>query len=258
MLQDPQQVHRQHFAQRGLLVRLRLVHRDLCHARWATAIEEFCQARPVRQAPDRPRLALHGVHELLGQAGAEGRRGDRRHLGRPVRISVVKNAHLQGHPRRDRRTIWASTSSYRAAPSSTTRCCAALSRSWARDVIRPTIAGLMGAYGAALHAQGHRGRRNHDRSIDAEALDSFDAQGAHRSTARPVRQPLPADGQHLRRRPPLHLRQPLRAAAGGTRKAAGPAESVSMRSYELLSSRQPFRRANREARIGMPLALNTV
>ena len=36
VLQNPQQVHRQHLAQRGVLVRLRLVHRDVRPARWAT------------------------------------------------------------------------------------------------------------------------------------------------------------------------------------------------------------------------------
>ena len=30
-----------HHAQRGLLIRLRLVHRDLCHAPWATDVENF-------------------------------------------------------------------------------------------------------------------------------------------------------------------------------------------------------------------------
>ena len=80
-------------------------------------------------------------------------------------ISVVKNAHLQGHPRHVAPTSWASTSWCRAAPSSTTRCCAAFEQELGRNVTRPNIAGLMGAYGAALYAKGIcQNQREHTRS----------------------------------------------------------------------------------------------
>ena len=79
-----------------MLVRLRLVHRDvrpldgLLH-------RGILQARPVCEASDRPRLALHRVYELVGQAGAEGRRRNRRDLGRSVRVGRQERA-VQGHP----------------------------------------------------------------------------------------------------------------------------------------------------------------
>ena len=41
--QDTQQVHRQYFAQRGVLVRLRLVHRDVPARSMGYSIEEFCK-----------------------------------------------------------------------------------------------------------------------------------------------------------------------------------------------------------------------
>ena len=44
-------------------------------ARWATPSRNSAKLGLFAKHPDRPRLALHGVHELLGQAGAEGRRG---------------------------------------------------------------------------------------------------------------------------------------------------------------------------------------
>ena len=63
------------------------------------SIEDFCTLGPVCRASGRPRLALHRVYELVGQAGAEGRR-DGSTISRPgCPVSVVKNAALQGHPR---------------------------------------------------------------------------------------------------------------------------------------------------------------
>ncbi len=61
------------------------------------SIEEFCKLGLFAKHPDRPRLALYGVHEQFGQAGAEGRRRNRRDLGRSVRVGRQERA-LQGHP----------------------------------------------------------------------------------------------------------------------------------------------------------------
>ena len=173
------------------------------------------------------RLSLHGVHELLGQAGPEGRRGGGRHLRRPVHQRRQKRA-LQGHPRRRRRPSWGSTSWCRAAPSSTTRCCAASSWSWAPRSCGPTIAGMMGAYGAALAARdaAAAGRLEGERSgvLTPEELKDF-VHTAKSSQLRPVRQPLPADHQLLRRQPAVHLGQPVRAPAG-QRQAEGRSQSV--------------------------------
>ncbi len=80
-----------------------------------------------------------------------------------------------------------------------------------RDVTRPAISGLMGAYGAALHAKDNRPRYNHA-DWHGRAFARFPPHGAHRAL-RPVREPLQPDGQRFRRRPPFHLGQPLRTAA---------------------------------------------
>ena len=65
------------------------------------------------------------------------------------------------------------------------------------DVVRPDIAGLMGAYGAALHAMAqralHRGREHRAQPRRAERLHPQRQAGA----LRPVRKPLPPDGQRL-------------------------------------------------------------
>ncbi len=50
----------------------------------------------------------------------------------------------------------AGTSSYRAAPSSTMPILRSFEQEIGRNVTRPAISGLMGAYGAALHAKDNR------------------------------------------------------------------------------------------------------
>ena len=79
-----------------------------------------------------------------------------------------------------------------------------------RDVTRPAISGLMGAYGAALHAKDNRPEKTS--LIGPDVLAGFCAHRAH-DALRPVRKPLQPDHQRLRRRPPLYLGQPLRAPA---------------------------------------------
>ena len=153
MLQDPQRRHRQHLAQRGLLLGLRLVYRRplpsaLGYRRRRNSPRWGCSpTRPVDLGSP-----LHGVYELLGQAGAEGRRDGGGHLGRAFHQRGQKRA-LQGHPRRAPPTIWGSTSSCRAAPSYNDAVLRAFEQETGRArSIRPDIAGLMGAYGAALYA----------------------------------------------------------------------------------------------------------
>jgi predicted CoA-substrate-specific enzyme activase len=86
-------------------------------------VADFAKLGLFAEAPRRPRLALHRVHELLGQAGAEGRRGrSRRHLA-GLSMSVVKNAIYKVIRAANARFSSAKTSSCRAARSSTTPCC---------------------------------------------------------------------------------------------------------------------------------------
>ncbi len=65
------------------------------------------------------------------------------------------------------------------------------------QVVRPNIAGLMGAYGAALYAKRKSGGEGKSKLADAEALRNF--------------QQLPFDDQFVRRRQTLYRGQPLRA-----------------------------------------------
>ena len=112
----------------------------------------FREGGALCRAPHRPGHPLYRVHELQGKAGPEGgrqrggylrRTGLLRHQERPV----------QGYQSVRRRRISEKISWYRAEPSTTTRCSAALRRSPAVEAVRPDIAGIMGAFGAALIAR---------------------------------------------------------------------------------------------------------
>ncbi len=93
----------------------------------ATASAEFAALGLLRRAAGRSRLALHGVYELLGQAGAEGRRAGGGDFRPDCRSAWSKTRCTRSSAPRPP-PIWASGSSCRAAPSSTTRCCAPSSR----------------------------------------------------------------------------------------------------------------------------------
>ena len=57
---------------------------EACSSGCGSFLQTFLKARSVRKASRRPRLALHGIHEFKRQAGSEGRRDHRGHLGRSV------------------------------------------------------------------------------------------------------------------------------------------------------------------------------
>ena len=90
--------------------------RDLCGRAWAIPSRTLPRRGSLPTSAGGSGLALHGVHELLRQAGAEGRRVNREHLRRSFHQRGQKRA-LQGHPRRQCRRNWGSTSWCRAAPS---------------------------------------------------------------------------------------------------------------------------------------------
>ena len=71
------------------------------------------------------------------------------------------------------------------------------------EVIRPNIAGLMGAYGAALYGMKKSVKGNHSTLLTEPEMRAF-----HRETE-PVRKQLPAYRQHLLRWRTAHQRQPL-------------------------------------------------
>ena len=64
------------------------------------------------------------------------------------------------------------------------------------NVIRPDIAGLMGAYGAALYGQGQGRRARPQHRADPAGAGTFQPEGQHRAVSG-VRQPLPADRQRF-------------------------------------------------------------
>ena len=77
------------------------------------------------------------------------------------------------------------------------------------DVVRPDIAGLMGAYGAALFARSRRAGAGREHRALPRRARPF-CQPGQTDPLRPLREPLPLDDQRLRRRTALHQRQPLR------------------------------------------------
>ena len=70
MFQDQKPRHRRHHAQRGVFFGLRFLYPDVRQSHGHGDRRVF-QTRPVFQKARRTRLALHGVHEQFGQAGAE-------------------------------------------------------------------------------------------------------------------------------------------------------------------------------------------
>ena len=76
------------------------------------------------------------------------------------------------------------------------------------EVIRPNIAGLMGAYGAALYGMKKAVKGNHSTLLTEPELRSVPS-GNGEPQLRPVRKQLPAYRQHLLRWRTAHQRQPL-------------------------------------------------
>ena len=115
-------------------------------------IADFAKLGLFAEAAGEPGLPLHGVHELLRQAGPEGRR------------------QRGGHLRRSRPSPSSKTPSTRCMRASSAdelgqhivvqggtfhndAVLRAFEQELGRNVTRPTIAGLMGAFGAALAAK---------------------------------------------------------------------------------------------------------
>ncbi len=113
------------------------------------------RAGALRRAAGRPRIALHGVYEFLRQAGAEGRRAGLEAISAGLSISVVKNALYKVI-----RAASAADLGERIVVQGGTFLNDAVLRAFEQElnteVTRPSIAGLMGAYGAALYALAHR------------------------------------------------------------------------------------------------------
>ena len=85
VLQDPQRGGGLHPIERGLLLGLRLLRGDLCQGPGIQHCR-LLQNGPSGPAPGEPGFPVHRVHELLGEAGPEGRGLGGGHLRRPVHL----------------------------------------------------------------------------------------------------------------------------------------------------------------------------
>ena len=169
VLQDPLRRHRQHLPERGVLLGLRLVPADV--RRGPGLLDRgLCQGRPVRRQARGPGLALHGVHELLRQAGAEGRRL-LENISAGLSISVVKNALYKvirvGNAEELGQHIVVQGGTFL-----NDAVLRAFEQEIGHDVIRPSLAGVMGAYGAALYAKQNQ-RAEWSSLLTAEDLANF-------------------------------------------------------------------------------------
>ncbi len=89
------------------------------------------------------------------------------------------------------------------------------------EVIRPDIAGLMGAYGAALFGKAHARPGARSTVLTLPELEAF-TQKVNTVPVPGLRQPLPAHRQHLCRRQAVHLGQPVRQAGHRQGHRRGP------------------------------------
>ena len=150
MLQNPQSGYRYHFLKRSLFVRLRLLYLYLCHGVGLFG-ERFCGPGALCPASGRFGLPLHRVYEFVGEAGPkEG--AEIEDISAGLSISVVKNALYKVI-----RATSAESLGRHIIVQGGTFLNDAILRAFEQEVgievIRPNIAGLMGAYGAALYAR---------------------------------------------------------------------------------------------------------
>ena len=161
--------------------------------------EDFAQGSAVRAAPGRSRHALHGVHELQRQAGAEGGRGRRRISPPALPIPSSKTRSIRSSSSPTRASL-ARTSSCRAAPSTTRPCCARSRGSPAREVTSSRHFGHSWARSARRCSPASH---YHGQETAMLPLTEIRNAGATRRTTAALRrllQPLHADGHALPRR----------------------------------------------------------
>ena len=116
-------------------------------------IQEFTQAALNSDHPVDLGSRLHGVHELVRQAGTEGRRVDGEHRRRPVLFGRA-HALYKVIKLRDSGEL-GDTVVVQGGTFLNDAVLRAFELLTEREVTRPNIAGLMGAFGAALTARMH-------------------------------------------------------------------------------------------------------
>ena len=185
----------------------------------------FRQAGSVCAQAGRSRFPLHGVYEFLRQAGAEGRRGRRPIFPPACPSRVVKNAlykviRCSGPQELGRHIVVQGGTFLNDA------VLRAFENELGVDVVTPGYRGPDGRL-----RRGAATPKNSARCIRAKApcsaLRTLERLHPQRQAGalRPVRKPLPPDGQRLRRRPPVHQRQSLRPS-GFRQQAAERPESL--------------------------------
>ena len=155
---------------------------EACSSGCGSFIETFAKSMGVRDRPISPSggfspstsvdlgVPLHRLYELVGQAGPEGRRVGRRHLGRPLPLgrprtpSTRSSAPISPDELGQHIVVQGGTFLNDAVLRS-------FEREIGRDVIRPNIAGLMGAFGAALY--GKAKRQKESTILSLEELENF-------------------------------------------------------------------------------------
>ena len=107
------------------------------------------RARPVCRPPGGPGQPLHRVHEQLGQAGPEGRRSHARTSPRACPSASSRTRCTRSSVRPAPKS-WAGKIVVQGGTFYNEAVLRAFEKEMGVEVIRPDIAGLMGAYGAAL------------------------------------------------------------------------------------------------------------
>ena len=181
----------------------------------------FRQAGPVRaQAPVDLGSPLHGVHEFLGQAGAEGRRDDVSDISAGLSITRRQKRALQGHPRSGSAEELGEHIVVQGGTFLNDAVLRAFERETGRGRRPPGHRGADGRLrrGAARHGtvRAARGREHRAQPRGAEGLHPQRQAGA---SAACCENHCRLTVNDFRRRPPVHLRQPLRAGAVAGGKA---------------------------------------
>ena len=241
--------HRPHYAQRGVLLGLRQLHRKL-RQRPEPGRVRVREDRHRRGKPRRPGQPLHRVHEQPREAGAEGRRHRGRHRRGPGHLRHQERA-VQGH--QDPRPARRGNEGHRAGRHVPERRRAARVRAAVRGQRRaprhrrqhgrvrrsPLGARPLPCDRGARGPQGRGRRRVELRQRGAGHISPDQVNpplpraaggplpNAQDRALQGVREPLPAHRQRLRRgrghgqTPSLHHGKPLREGRGHVRREQG-------------------------------------
>lgn len=171
MYQDQKSDRRQRTVKRGMFLRLRLLYRDVCKILklQRSGLRQGCA---VCRTPHRSGYALYRIYELQGKTGAEGRRFRFRYFRR-TGLFRYQNALFKVIKVSD-----ASELGSQIVVQGGTFYNDAVLRSFEKiagcEAIRPDIAGIMGAFGAALIAREHYTDGYQTSMLSIDAINSLE------------------------------------------------------------------------------------